>query len=142
MGTMTGNFHQSFDHGDVKPPRERSTGLVLAGAAAVVAIWWRHLPITPWVALGIASVLASLSFAMPRLLKPLNLVWFRIGLLLHRVMNPLVMLAMFIFVFIPAGLIMRIWYDPLRTRRNEPGSTYWIDRTSSPRERGSMLNQF
>ena len=33
-----------------------------------------------------------------------------------------------LFVFVPAGLIMRIWHDPLRSRRASPGSTYWIER--------------
>jgi len=110
--------------------------------ALIVAAWWRNSPIVPWVALGVAAALGALSFAAPKVLKPLNLVWFRIGLLLHRVVNPLVMFAMFAVVFVPAGLIMRIWHDPLRSRRAGAGSTYWIERSSSVQKLGSMTNQF
>lgn len=136
---MRENFHEAFDHGDIKPPSERSTGFVFTVVAAVVAIWWRNVPITPWVALGIAGVLVVLSLAAPRLLRPLTMLWFRIGLLLHRVVNPLVMLVIFVLVFVPAGLIMRIWHDPLRSRRAELGSTYWLEHSQSP---GAMTNQF
>ena len=89
-----------------------------------------------------AAVLAALSLVAPKALKPLNLIWFRIGLLLHRVANPIVMLSMFALVFVPAGLIMRIWHDPLRSRRAGLGATYWIERTANVQDAGSMTNQF
>jgi hypothetical protein len=139
---MLMNFHETYGRGEIKPPSERSTGLVFAIVAMAVAVWWRDAPIVLWTALGIACALAGLSLFAPWILKPLNLLWFQIGLLLHRVVNPLVMLAMFAAVFLPAGLLMRIWYDPLRSRRETTGPTYWIDRRTGAQKPGSMLNQF
>jgi hypothetical protein len=139
---MRKNFHESYSRGEIKPPSERSTGLVLAAVAIIVAALWRNSPVVLWVAFGIAGMLAALSLLAPQFLKSLNLIWFRIGLLLHRVVNPLVMLTMFVIVFIPAGLIMRIWHDPLGRRRARAGSTYWIERGSSAQNPGSMTNQF
>jgi hypothetical protein len=136
------DFHESYRGGEVKLPPERSTGLVFTVVALIVAVLWRKDPVVPWVAIGIAAVLAALSFAAPRLLKPLNIVWFRFGLLLHRIVNPLVMLIMFVVVFVPAGLIMRIWHDPLKSRRAPAGSSYWIDRKPDTEKAGSMTNQF
>lgn len=138
---MRRNFHESYSHSAVKPPSERSTGFVFACVALLVALWWRNAPTVPWVALGVAAALAAVSLAAPKLLKPLNLIWFQIGLLLHRVVNPVVMLAMFVAVFLPAGLIMRLRHDPLRSRRARgPGGTYWIDRAASTPS--AMTNQF
>jgi hypothetical protein len=138
---MRRNFHQSFGQARVEPPSERSTGLVFACVALAVAVWWRNAPNVPWIAAGVAAALAAISLVAPKLLKPLNLLWFQIGLLLHRVVNPIVMLAMFVVVFLPAGLIMRLWHDPLRSRRaRQPGSTYWIDRPSGAQS--AMTNQF
>ena len=77
-------------------------------------------------ALGIAAMLAAVSLIAPTLLKPLNILWFQFGLLLHRVVNPIVMFALFALVFVPAG-IMRILRDPLRSRRPTEVSSYWID---------------
>src|SRR5262249_11647268 len=127
---MGRNFHESYSQAEVKPPSERATGLVFAGVALIVAGLWRNSPMVPWAALGAAGVLTLTSLTAPKPLKPLNLVWFRFGLLLHRVVNPLVMFAMFALVFVPGGLIMRLRHDPLRSRRaKQPGSTYWVDRT-------------
>ncbi len=139
---MRKNFHESFGHAAaVKPPSERSTGLVFACVALVVALLWRNTPNVLWIAAGVAVALAAISLAAPWLLKPLNLLWFQIGLLLHRVVNPLVMLAMFVVVFLPGGLIMRLRHDPLRSRRARgPGATYWIDRKAGAQS--AMTNQF
>ena len=135
------SFHESYSSGEaVKPPSDRSTGIVFTVVAVIVALWWRNTPVVWQVALGLAVVLATLSLAAPWVLRPLNLVWFRIGLILHRVVNPVVMLVMFVVVFLPGGLLMRIWADPLRSRRAAPGASYWIER--SPGGQGSMTNQF
>jgi hypothetical protein len=136
------NFHESFAAGEVKLPTERSTGIVFAVVALLVAVWWRSSPVTPWVALAISALLLVLSFLAPTLLRPLNLLWFRFGLLLHRIVNPVVMLAMFAVVFVPAGLLMRIWHDPLRLRGKGAGETYWIERGATGDDHRSMTNQF
>ena len=139
---VTRNFHEVYRPEAVNPPSARSTGLVFAGVAVIVAIIWRNNLSVALTAFGVATILAALSLVAPSLLEPLNFLWFRIGLLLHRVVNPLVMLTMFVIVFIPAGLIMRIWYDPLGRRRARSASTYWIERGSSAQNPGSMTNQF
>lgn len=139
---VTRNFHEAFRPEAVNPPSARSTGLVFAVVAVIVAIIWRNNLTVALTAFGVATILAALSLVAPSLLEPLNFLWFRIGLLLHRIVNPLVMLTMFVVVFIPAGLIMRIWYDPLGRRRARLGSTYWIERGSSAQNAGSMTNQF
>ena len=136
---MAKGFHEIFATGEVKPPTDRATGLVFAAVALIVAVLWRNSQLVPWVALALAVALATVSLVYPLLLRPLNWVWFRFGLLLHRVMNPIIMFAMFALVFVPGGLIMRIWHDPLRSRRAADGASYWIDRQKN---NGSMTNQF
>ena len=85
-------------------PSERSTGLVFTGVSLIVAYLWRDNPIISITALSAAAVLLVLSLTVPKTLRLLNLVWFRVGLALHRVVNPLVMLSIFVVVFLPAGL--------------------------------------
>jgi hypothetical protein len=139
---MPTNFHESYVGSEIKPPSERSTGLVFAAMAAIVAVLWRHSPTVPWLATAAAFGLTAVSLFAPVLLKPLNILWFQLGLLLHRVVNPVVMFAMFALVFVPAGMIMRIWRDPLRSRRTTAASSYWIDCSKSKDPVGSMTNQF
>ncbi len=139
---MSKNFHESFAGGEVKPPSARATGLVFAAVAMIVAILWRNSPTVLGSALSIAVMLAAVSLLAPAFLKPLNILWFRFGLLLHRVVNPIVMFAVFALVFVPAGAIMRLWHDPLRSRRAPNRSSYWIDRRRNDDTTGSMTNQF
>jgi hypothetical protein len=139
---MSKDFHESFAGGEVKPPSERATGLVFAAVALIVAILWRNSPTVLWPALGIALALAAVSLLAPSVLKPLNRLWFRFGLLLHRIVNPIVMFAIFALVFVPAGAIMRLWHDPLKAQRARNASTYWIDRGGRGDTTESMTNQF
>ena len=77
----------------------------------------------------------------PAMLRPLNLLWLRFGLLLHRVVNPIVMGLLFFAVFMPMGLLMRLsGKDFLRLRFRGGDTSYWITRVGSPP--GSMRNQF
>jgi len=139
---MRTNFHERFAPAGVQPPSDRSTGLFFSAAALLVAFLWRNAPPVPYWALGVAAALALVSLATPRLLRPLNLLWFRFGLLLHKLVNPFVLLALFAIVFVPAGALMRLRYDPLRRRRDPRAKTYWIDRAGSGEGRGSMADQF
>lgn len=136
---MAASSHESYTPQQVVMPSERSTGIVFTVVAVGIAAYWRNSPVIPWVALAVAIALCALSLFAPSVLKPLNIAWFRFGLLLHRVVNPLVMLAIFAVAIVPGGLIMRIWHDPLRSRRVKSDSSYWIDRSSSS---GLMTNQF
>ena len=139
---MRPKFHESYEGSEIKPPSERSTGLLFAAVAVTVAVLGRNNSTVLWLALGIAAILAAVSLITPVLLKPLNMLWFQFGLLLHRVVNPIVMFAVFAAVFVPAGAIMRLWRDPLNSRPKTGASTYWIERRESGDTEGSMTNQF
>lgn len=138
---MKSNFHESYSEPEVRPPSECSTGLLFAIIAVIVAILWHHSPVALWVSLCVAGLLASVSFVAPVLLRPINILWFKFGLLLHHVVSPIVMFLMFAIVFVPVGAIMRLCRDPLRKRRTPSASTHWIERKGNS-EADSMLNQF
>ena len=70
---MPTNFHESYTGSEIKPPSERSNGLLFAGVAVIVAVLWRNSPTVVWVALGMAAILAAVSLLAPTLLKPINI---------------------------------------------------------------------
>jgi hypothetical protein len=135
---MAKNFHEHYERPELPLPPDRSTGLVFAIVALVVAYFWRTDPMVLQVALWAAGILAAISFIVPIVLRPLNIVWMKFALLLSKVMNPIVMLLLFLIAIVPAGLLMQIGYDPLRRKRGE-GKTYWIERKPDV---SSMKNQF
>jgi hypothetical protein len=79
--------------------------------------------------------------AVPRVLEPLNRFWTQLGLLIQRVVHPLVMGIMFYFIFTPAGLLLRLFgHDLLHLKYDAAASTYWIPKPSP--ESGGMARQF
>jgi len=76
-------------------------------------------------------------------LRPLNLVWFRFGLLLHKVVNPLVMGFLFFSTVLPIAIILRmVGKDPLHRKFDAAAETYWIKRDPPGPEPDSMRHQF
>ncbi len=138
-----GNFHEAFSSGsEVPPPSPRSTGLVFAVIAIIVAVIFRGNSSVAIPAVLVAATLAAMSFFAPGALQPLNLAWFKFGMLLHRIVNPVVMFLMFTVAFLPMGFAMRLFYDPLRFKRGEKLETYWLEPDAAEQSHSSMKNQF
>jgi hypothetical protein len=137
---MGSNFHESFTQDAAKPPSERSTGLVFAAVALLIAYVRRDNAAASVAAISSAGVFALLAAFAPTLLRPLNLLWFRFSMLLQKVVNPLVMFTLFVFVFVPGGLCMRIFSDPLQAQRDPTRTTYWLKRKED--EVSCMRRQF
>jgi hypothetical protein len=138
------DFHESFSSaaGEVQPPSPRSTGLVFTVVALMIGLIFRHNMTVLVISGAVATVLLSLSFLAPHVLQPLNIVWFRFGMLLHKVVNPVVMFLMFAVAFVPMGLIMRLFYDPLRLKRPKGVDSYWTDADPAAIKLASMKTQF
>lgn len=139
-----GNFHESYSPGagDVKPPSPRSTGIVFTVVALLVAVLLRRHEVYALIAVGVAAALLVISYTAPTLLQPLNIVWFKFGLLLHRIVNPIVMFLMFAVAFLPMGILVRLFADPLRLKRPAGLSTYWLEPDAAEMKLRSMKNQF
>jgi hypothetical protein len=85
----------------------------------------------------------NLALIRPRLLAPLNRLWTKLGLLMFHVVNPVVMLLLFIVTIVPAGLIMRaVGHDPMRRRFDPQARSYWIERDPPGPPPDSLRNQF
>jgi hypothetical protein len=123
-------------------PSDRSFGLTFAGIFLVIALLplWRGAPPRLWL-LAVAAACAIMALVQPRVLAPANRAWLRLGLLMHRVVNPVVMAVLFYAVVTPFGRVMRLFRVTfVRRLRPDPGaSTYWIPREET---RSSMEQQF
>ena len=90
------------------------------------------------------SVILSLIFLVlglldSKILTPLNKIWFKFGILLGRIISPIIMGIIFFFVVTPIGLIMRILGKDLLNLRYNNNKTYWIEKTGP---KSKMKNQF
>ena len=94
--------------------------------------------------LRIWSLIVSIIFLLlgiinSRFLTPLNLLWFKFGMLLGRIVSPIVMGLVFFLVVTPTGIIMRILNKDLLKLKKKNIKTYWIERSSI---KSDMKNQF
>ena len=112
-------------------PTDRSFGLTFSAIFALLGLvpLWTRGSARAW-ALVVSAMLLALSVIWPRALAPANRLWLRIGLLLHRVVNPVVMAVLFYLIITPFGLVMRLFGAGLapRVRRDATARTYWIVR--------------
>ena len=123
---------------------ERGFGIVFALVFAAAGLFplLDGGPPRGW-AFGVAGALLAVALVRPALLAPFNRVWFKFGLLLQRVVNPLVMALIYFAVVTPTGLVLRaLGKDPLRLRYDPDAESYWIRRDPPGPERESMKNQF
>jgi hypothetical protein len=127
-------------------PRERTFGLFFAALALGLGVFRHFAHGDRWLALGLVALavaLAVLALAAPRVLAPLNRAWFRLGLLLARVVNPIVLSLLFFLVITPFALVLRaLGRDALRLRPRADATTYWIDRDPPGPEPGFLQRQY
>ena len=127
---------------DVEGSSDRSFGLVIAGALVILGglKWWHAGRAWP-IYLACAAVLAAVALLQPAWLAPLNRIWTKIGSVLAKIVNPIVMGAVFFCVITPTAMLMRLRSrDILNLRANRAVTSYWIVR--DPSVAGSMTDQF
>ena len=87
----------------------------------------------------LSSIFFILGIQNSRLLTPLNILWFKFGMLLGRFVSPIVMGLVFFLVVTPTGIIMRLFKKDLLKLKKNNSNTYWINRSES---KSDMKNQF
>ena len=86
---------------------------------------------------------SGLVLVRPARLQLLNLVWTKFGLLLGRIVNPLVTGLLFFLIVTPAALVSRLLgKDPLSLARDAEALSYWIPRRPPGPPPETMVNQF
>ena len=73
------------------------------------------------------------------ILSPLNKLWFRFGLLLGRIISPIIMGVIFFLVVTPTGLLMRLFNQDLLKLKFNKNQSYWIAKNDP---KSKMKNQF
>ena len=129
------------DSDKIKISSNRSFGLLFFVVFLIVSLW----PLTSvgsiriWSAI-ISAVFLILGLINSRLLTPLNVFWFKFGMILGAIISPIVMGIVFFLVVTPTGFILRIMgKDLLNKKYDKEKETYWIKRNASI---GTMKRQF
>lgn len=138
-------MHESFDREEeVQGSSDRSFGIVMAAFFALVGLFpLLHGGHVRWWALGVAAAFVACALFWTVPLRPLNRLWIKFGLLLSRIISPVILALLFYVTFTPIGLLMRAFgKDPMRRRRNKSATSYWIPRDPPGPAPETMKQQF
>jgi hypothetical protein len=142
---MRGRLHETLEaRSEVAQGSERGFGVVFAVVFAIIGFWplLSGAGFRTW-SLVIAAGFLAAAFVAPRLLAPLNRLWFRFGMLLGHIVSPVVMAIIFYLTVLPTGLAMRLLgKDLLRLRFDPEAESYWIHRDPPGPAPDSLKQQF
>ena len=141
---MAATHERFFGDDEIKGSKDRTFGLTFAVVFLLFGCWPLLGGRSPrWWVLAMGAAFAITALLVPRALAPLNRFWLRIGLLLNRITNPIVMGLVFVTTIIPLALILRaLGKAPLQLGRDPAASTYWIDRQPPGPAPSTMSRQF
>ena len=125
---------------EIKIGSNKSFGIVFFIVFLLIAIYplINNGELRIW-SLVVAIIFLILGLINSKVLTPLNKIWFKFGILLGRVISPLIMSIIFFLVVTPTALIMRIIGKDLLSLKFNNKKSYWIEKTGP---KSKMKDQF
>jgi len=125
---------------DIKISSNRSFGIVFFVVFLLIALYplIYNGEIRLW-SLLISFIFLILGLLNSKVLTPLNKIWFKFGILLGKIVSPIILGIIFFFVVTPIGLIMRILGKDLLNLKFNANKSYWIEKRGP---KSKMKNQF
>lgn len=137
--------HEDFSRSHaVKTSSNRGFGWVFTALFLIIGAWPIFSGAPPrWWSLIVSGIFLLITLAAPALLRLPNRLWLRFGLLLNRIVSPVVLAFLFYIVVTPMGALMRLFAkDNLRLRRSDADASYWIKRDPPGPKPDSLHHQF
>ena len=125
----------------IKMSSNRSFGLVFFFVLIIIGLW----PLKNNGDLRIYFIVLSIPFLIlglinSKLLNPLNLLWFKFGILIGSFIAPIVMGIIFFLVVTPTGLLMKMFGKKMLDEPfDKSKKSYWIN---CNKQASSMRKQF
>lgn len=128
------------EYNDIKISSNRSFGVVFFIVFLLIALYplLNNNEIRLW-SLIISVLFLILGILNSKILSPLNKVWFKFGLLLGKIISPIIMGVIFFLVVTPIGFIMKLLGKDLINLKFNNEKSYWIQKTGP---KSKMKNQF
>ena len=125
---------------DIKIGSNRSFGMVFFVFFLLISIYpiLKDENVRIW-SLIICIIFLVLGILNSNILTPINKLWFKFGLLLGKIISPIVMGIVFFLVVTPISLIMKLLGKDLLNLKYNNEKSYWIEKTGP---KSKMKNQF
>ena len=123
-------------------PSNRNFGLVFAIFFIILSSYFYinfKLILTTKIFLILSIIFFCLGWLNSKILYPLNFIWTKFGILLGRMMSPIIMGLIFFFIVTPIGIFMRLLKKDILNLKFNNKKTYWIKKEDL---KSKMKNQF
>ena len=127
-----------------KLPSEKSFGIFFTIVFFVLGIYlsFNRIFLFDFLSYTLSFFLLNISINNPNSLARLNKLWSRFGNFLGMIASPLVMLVIYISIFVPVGLFLKIINrDELRLKINNSSNSFWKEIPKN-NENDFFYNQF
>ena len=123
----------------IKLPTNRNFGIVFCIVFFIIAIFplLNQNDIRYW-SLIISIIFLFLAVIKSEILTPLNKIWFKFGILLGKIISPIVMGVIFFFVITPIGIFIKLIGKDILNLKKTKNQSYWSKKENT----GSMKRQF
>ncbi len=125
---------------NIKIGSNRSFGIVFFIVFLIIAIYplLNDNSIRLW-SLIIGIIFLILGIINSKVLTPFNILWIKFGLLLGKVVSPIIMGFVFFGVVTPISIIMKLLRKDLLYLKRNKKETYWLKKEEN---KSNMKNQF
>ena len=125
---------------NIKLPTNKNFGIVFSIVFLIIALFplINNESLRIW-SLIISAVFLFLGLINSKILTPLNNIWFKFGLILGRIVSPVIMGVVFFLVVTPTAFIMRLVGKDLLNLKFNKHKSYWIEKNDP---KSNMKNQF
>ena len=138
-------MHESLDsREEAKKSSDRAFGIFFTLIFLAVGVWEVSSGISAgWFFLAGFAIFFIITLARPSILGLLNRAWMKLGVLLGRVGNPLLLGIVFFLVIFPMTVFRKLSSkDSLHLEFESGLESYWIDRKPPGPKPGFMTKQF
>ena len=124
----------------IKVSSNKSFGIVFSIFFLLISVYplLNNDPIYYW-SLFVSFIFLVLGLMNSKILSPLNLLWFKFGILLGKIVSPIVMGIIFFLVVTPISIILKIFGKDVLNLKFNNNKTYWIEKNGP---KSNMKKQF
>lgn len=126
---------------NVLMPSNQKFGFFFTFIFSIIGLYFFYinLSLLLYVFISLSILFLLITVTYPNLLSPLNNLWMNLGLILGKIVNPLVLGLIYFFLFVPISLFIKvIGRDELNLKIKNKNS-FWIVKKSN---NSNFKNQF
>ena len=125
---------------ELKKSSNKSFGVVFFIVFIIIGFWplLENETYRLW-AIFLSLIFLILGLINSKLLTPINILWFKFGILLGKIVSPLIMGIIFFAIVTPIAIIMKLLKKDVLNLKFNKNNSYWIEKD---KHKSKMKNQF